>query len=202
MKAMSLVSYVALGFSVAALAAAAAMLRRIACIERRIEEAAGLITSIQRNMNEFKRDYEELSARLRVLEKAVAKALESYEAEDMLEKLRRRRRRRYIVFRIVTEDGTSPPPEEVEKAILRAVERLGGQLTAALARVQLVYYHPEQAAGIIRASHDTKYLVLAALGLVRSIGGRRALIIPVRTTGTIRSAKKALGLRMRELKKA
>lgn len=199
---MSLAGYVALGFSAAALAAAAAILRRIACIERRIDEAADLVSRLRGDIDESKKNYEELGARLRVLEKAVAKALESYEAEDMLEKLRRRRRRRYIVFRVVTEDGSSPPPEEVEKAVLRAVERLGGQLAAAMARVQLVYYHPEQAAGIIRASHDTKYLVLAALGLVRSIGGHRALIIPVRTAGTIRSAKKALGLRMRELKKA
>ncbi|HIP85069.1 MAG TPA: ribonuclease P, partial [Pyrodictium sp.] len=41
-------------------------------------------------------------------------------------------------------------------------------------------------------SHTTKYIVLAALGVVRRVNGKRVLIIPVRTTGTIKRAKKAL----------
>ncbi|KSW11429.1 hypothetical protein CF15_00795 [Pyrodictium occultum] len=124
--------------------------------------------------------------------KAASYALQSMEAEEFLERLRRKRRRRYIAFYIVYEGDEPPSPEEVEQAVKRAVERLAGQLTVALSRLQLVYYDPERAAGVLRASHDTKYLVLAALGLVRRVGGRRAVIIPVRTSGTIKRAKQAL----------
>ncbi len=167
---------------------------RVASLEEGLRRQTGLV-------EEIRGELKATSRRLTVLEKAVAKALESYEAEEMLERLRRKRRRRYIVFYVVTEDGSTPKPEDVEKAVLRALERLAGQLAVASSRVQLVYYVPEKAAGIIRASHETKYLVLAALGLVRKIGDKKAIIVPVRTTGTIKTAKRVLGLTLRELKK-
>ncbi len=178
----------------AAAAAAASALWAAWRLSRRLQALWERLGAIEERL-------ERLEAAQRLLDKAVAAALASSEAEDMLEKLRRRRRRRYIVFYVVTEDGRPPPPEEVEKAILKATERLAGQLTVALARLQLVYYHPDTGAGILRASHDTKHLVLAAMALVRRIGGSRAILVPVRTTGTIRTAKRVLGLRLRELKK-
>ena len=141
-----------------------------------------------------------VSSEHRSLKRALAAALASLEAETALERVRRKRRRRYIVFHLVSEDGY-PPPEDVEKAILQAVEKLAGQLTVALGRVQLVYYHPDIGAGIIAASHDTKYVVLAALGLVRRINGKRVVVVPVRTTGTIKRAKRALGLTIREMQR-
>lgn len=154
-------------------------------LERRIESLEKRLNSLAGEMG-------------RVLE-AAGYALQSIDAEEFLEKLRRRRRRRYIAFIVVYEGEQPPSPQEVERAIIRAAERLAGQLTVALARLQLVYYDPERAAGILRASHDTKYLVLAALGLVRRIGDKRAVIIPVRTSGTIKRAKRALAVARRRL---
>lgn len=161
----------------------------------RLEEG---LREIRERLGEVEAMASGTASRQALVEKALAHALASVEAEDALEKLARRRRRRYIAFYIVAEEGPPMDPRDVEKAILSQLERLGGQLAVALGRVQLVYYHPDRMAGIIRASHDTKYLVLAAMGLVRRIAGRRALIIPVRTTGTIKRAKKALGLPLRE----
>lgn len=180
------------------------MARRIVLLEERLAAVDGRSREVEERLARLEEGLEEAgraARRLSLLEKAVAKALESYMAEDVLEKLRRKRRRRYIVFYVVTEDGSAPAPEEVEKALLRALERLAGQLAVAASRAQLVYYVPEKAAGILRASHETKYLVLAAMGLVRRVGDRRALIVPVRTTGTIKTAKRVLGLTLRELKK-
>jgi len=128
----------------------------------------------------------------KVVARAALHALRSIRAEDFLSKLRAKRRRRYIAFYIVYEGNEPPSPQEVEKAIIRAIERLGGQLSVALGGVQLVYYDPERAAGVIRCTHDTKYVVLAAMGIIRKVGGKRAIIIPVRTSGTIKRAKKAL----------
>ncbi len=191
----------ALAASAAALAATAAALRRIGLLEERLRGLEEGVSAAGEAARGLRVEVERLQHRLAVLERALARALESYEAEDALEKLRRRRRRRYIAFYVVTEDGEPPPPEEVEKAVMRAVERLAGELTVAKARLQLVYYQPERGAGIIRANHETKYLVLAAMGLVRRVAGKRAVLIPVRTTGTIRTAKRVLGLPQRELKK-
>ncbi|NOZ88399.1 MAG: hypothetical protein GXO15_00550 [Crenarchaeota archaeon] len=165
---------------------------------KRLRVVEERLSRLEAGVERLEPELSSLAAGLGFVRAALSKALESLEAEEALERLRRRRRRRYIVFRVVTEDGQPPAPEELEKAILRSLERLGGQLAVALGRVQLVYYHSERMAGIVRASHDTKYLVLAALGLVRRVGGRRALLIPLKTTGTIRRAKRALGLPQRE----
>jgi len=124
--------------------------------------------------------------------KAVSSALASYEAEKALEKLRRKRRRRYIAFIVVVESGKPPEPQAIEKAILNAVKKIGGEIAAADARPRLVYYDPIRGLGIVSASHTTKYIVLAALGIVRRVDGKKVLIIPIRTTGTIKRAKKAL----------
>ncbi len=147
---------------------------------------------IEERISSLEKALEKVVRQNKLVARAVLAALRSSEAEDFLAKLRAKRRRRYIAFYIVYEGEEPPSPQEVEKAILRAVERLGGQLSVALGRVQLVYYDPERAAGIIRCTHDTKYVVLAAMGLVRRIGRRRAVIVPVRTSGTIKRAKRAL----------
>jgi len=202
MDAASVLAAAASAAAAVALVAAAAAYRGVRLLEERLRGIEGRVGEAAASAGALRRELEEASSRLGVLERALARALESYEAEDALEKLRRRRRRRYIAFYVVTEDGEPPPPEEVEKAVIRAVERLAGELAVAKARLQLVYYQPERGAGIIRANHETKYLVLAAMGLVRRVAGRRALLIPVRTTGTIKTAKRVLGLPQRELKKA
>ena len=72
------------------------------------------------------------------------------------------------------------------------MRRLAGALGLAEANVSLVYYDPEKPAGIVRATNTTKYVVLAALAMVRRVDGRRALIVPVRTAGTIKRAKRAI----------
>jgi ribonuclease P/MRP protein subunit POP5 len=197
----ALAGYAALGLSAAALAAAVLAARRQACLEKHLASLGARLRALEERLEGLEAETSKMASTMAMLQKALASALESTEAETLLEKLRRKRRRRYIVFQVVTETGETPPPEEVEKAVLRAVERFAGQLTVALSRIQLVYYHPDRGAGILRVSHDTKHLVLAALGLVRSIGGRKALIIPLRTTGTIKTAKRFLGLTARELKK-
>ena len=184
----------------AALAVSLYALYRLRSLERLVEEVRGGLAGLGQRLEGLEEDVRSAVYTSSLVYRALGRALESVEAEDALERLRRRRRRRYIVFRLVTEDGSSPPPDEVERALLRSLERLGGQLAVALGRVQLVYYNPDLMAGIVRASHDTKYLVLAAMGMVRRVAGKRALMVPVRTTGTIKRAKQALGLPQREAK--
>ncbi|MET1101405.1 MAG: Rpp14/Pop5 family protein [Pyrodictiaceae archaeon] len=118
---------------------------------------------------------------------ALAKALESSEADEVLRRLRRKARRRYIVFVVLSEEKYSP--ETLSKAIEEKVKELGGLLGAAEANVQLVYYDLKRDVGILRTNYHAKHLVLAALSLVRRIGSNRVMVIPLATTGTIKRAK-------------
>jgi ribonuclease P/MRP protein subunit POP5 len=152
------------------------------------------ITLLSERIKSLEYDVANLKPDIRFIKRSLGAVLQSVEAERLVDLLRRKRRRRYIVFYIVYEGDSPPPPEEVEKAIIRAVERFSGQLTVAASRLQLVYYDPVRGAGIVRATHDTKYLVLAGMALVRMIAGRKVVLIPVKTTGTIKAAKKVLAL--------
>jgi RNase P/RNase MRP subunit POP5 len=44
--------------------------------------------------------------------------------------------------------------------------------------------------GIVRCSHQTKEIVMSALTLITEISGKRIIISPIKTSGTIRSIKK------------
>ncbi|ABM80416.1 Rpp14/Pop5 family protein [Hyperthermus butylicus] len=177
----------------------AVLLVLVYLLNRRVSGLTGALGEFRARLGELEESFNNVLRELGFVSRSLSTALQSIEAEDALERLRRRRRRRYIAFYVVYEGDSPPQAEEVEKAIVRAVERLAGQLTVALARLQLVYYDHVRGAGIVRATNDTKYVVLAAMGLVRSIGGRRVLLVPVRTTGTIKRAKKALAVPRRLL---
>lgn len=170
--------------AIAALAASAYLALKLWKTSRQLEEYTKTLALQQK--------------RLSFIEKVLGKALESVEAEKALKLLKRRRRKRYIVFQLVTEDGKPVDPNELEKAIVEAVAKLSGDLTVAMGRIRIVYYHPDKMMGILAATHDTKYPVIASMALVRQVGGRRVLLIPLKTTGTIRRAKKTLGLPLKE----
>lgn len=44
--------------------------------------------------------------------------------------------------------------------------------------------------GIIRFSHDTKEVIITALTLVQEINGKRVILSPIKTSGTINTLKK------------
>jgi RNase P/RNase MRP subunit POP5 len=44
--------------------------------------------------------------------------------------------------------------------------------------------------GIIRCSHQTKEIVISALTLITEISGKKIILSPIKTSGTIRSIKK------------
>ncbi len=136
----------------------------------------------------------DLWRRVEFLERVIGKALEAIDEIDEARRLKRRRRRRYIAALIVYEGRLPPDPREAAKSIEEALRRLGGELGVAEARPTIVYYDPVRGAMVVRTNHLAVNLVLAALALVRQIGGAKARIIPLRTTGTIRSARRALGV--------
>ncbi len=172
--------------ALAALALALAVLAltmRVRRLERELEELEQLIAT-------------GILPAYRLVSRALAELATSARSIRALERAARKPRRRYIAFYLVTEDAKPPSPESLERAVRKSVERLAGLLGLAEANVALAYYDPERMAGIVRTTNTAKYVVLAALGMVRRIDGKRAMIIPVRTTGTIKRAKRALQARV------
>ena len=43
--------------------------------------------------------------------------------------------------------------------------------------------------GIVRCSHETKEVIITALTLIQEINGKRVILSPVKTSGTIKSLK-------------
>ncbi len=101
----------------------------------------------------------------------------------------RRPRRRYIVFEVVPAGAGR---EEVERAIEDAARAVLGLVGLADSAVKLVDYDESTGRGIVRVRHTYKYVALAVLGLVRSINGRPAMIVPIATSGTIRRARRLM----------
>lgn len=105
--------------------------------------------------------------------------------------IRRRPSKRYIVFEVV---GGPVEPGELEAALRDAFKRLFGEPALSLSMLRLVEYHDDRMIGIVRVRREYKYHALAALALVRSVSGRKVLLVPVLTSGTLKRARRKAGL--------
>ncbi|WP_148679003.1 Rpp14/Pop5 family protein [Aeropyrum pernix] len=103
----------------------------------------------------------------------------------------RRPRRRYVAFEVLSLDGPPPGKGEFEEALRGVYLKAFGAESLALARPRIVYYEEESGRGVVAVVRDYRYHILAALGLVRMAGGRRVLVVPLRTSGTVKGALRA-----------
>lgn len=53
----------------------------------------------------------------------------------------------------------------------------------------LVELNLNENSGIIRCSHETKEIIITALTLIQEINGKRVILSPIKTSGTIKSLK-------------
>ncbi|MEB3846713.1 MAG: Rpp14/Pop5 family protein [Desulfurococcales archaeon] len=107
-----------------------------------------------------------------------------------LARVKEKPRKRYIVFRVET--GRNIDEKDLAKAISEKFRVVLGEAGFTASGAHLVYYNPVLRAGVLRVRSDYKYPALAVLGMIREIGGERARIIPLGTSGTLRSALKRL----------
>ena len=164
----------------AALAAAIAALLLYSRASRELRSLAARVASIERSVAEVRG--------------VIGRALEVLEDIEEARLLKRRRRRRYVAALILYEGRLPVDPRLAQRAVEEAVARLGGELLLADARPLVVYYDPVRGALIVRTNHLAVDAVIAALLLVRKVGGARVRIVPLRTAGTLSSAKRALGI--------
>jgi RNase P/RNase MRP subunit POP5 len=56
----------------------------------------------------------------------------------------------------------------------------------------LIEFNLDENYGIIRCTHQTKEILISSLSLVKEINETRVILAPMKTTGTIKSIRKAI----------
>lgn len=105
--------------------------------------------------------------------------------------------KRYIVFYVVLEqnDPVKINVSDLETAIRNSVKELLGRLWLEIANPRIIMYLEDKKQGIISTNRAGYKAVLASLPLVKNVGNIPVLIVPKRTTGSLKKAKRLLGIR-------
>jgi len=101
----------------------------------------------------------------------------------------RTERQRYILFKIIGEDVTNLNNKEFLKSIWNSIWSYFGMKEANKIGLWLLELDLEEKFGILRCSHNTKEVMISALSLIKEINGKRIILSPVKTSGTIKTIK-------------
>ncbi|MCC6011106.1 MAG: hypothetical protein LM556_01745 [Desulfurococcaceae archaeon] len=96
-------------------------------------------------------------------------------------------RKRYVVFTAICEERVKF--EELTDAVSSRFKELFSENTYYKASPQLVLFDESTQRGVYRVTHIYLDHFIAALGLVKRIGGKKCVIVPLRTTGTLKRAR-------------
>ncbi len=102
----------------------------------------------------------------------------------------KKERHRYLLFKLLLKDDFKIASNGILKAIWEAIWRFFGLKEASKVGLWLLELDIHHKFGIIRFSHKTKEIVISALTLIREIEGKRIILSPVKTSGTISCIKK------------
>jgi len=110
-------------------------------------------------------------------------------------------RQRYIIFKIIRDSDLSLDQNLILNAIWQSIWRYFGMKEANKIGLWLVELDLIEDYGIIRFSRETKEIMIAALTLIQEINGKRIILSPMKTSGTIKSIKKNMVLKEKSFKK-
>ena len=102
-------------------------------------------------------------------------------------------RQRYILFQIIREEDFQIDQQEFLKSIWQSIWRYFGMKEAN--KIGLWLLELDENFGIIRCSDGTKEIVLTALALIKEVKGKRVILSPIKTSGTIKAIKKIKNLK-------
>ncbi len=111
----------------------------------------------------------------------------------------KRIRKRYIVFAILSDRRFDK--RILEKTIRDYWAKYLGSIMLIRADPQVIYYEPSINRGVLRIAHKYKYHAIALLGFIREINGSKCLVIPLKTTGTLKKARQILYSLRKDLQK-
>jgi len=101
----------------------------------------------------------------------------------------KKERNRYILFKVITKDKANLDQREVLNAIWQSIWKYFGLREASKVGLWLLDIDLKEGFGIIRCSHSTKEIVISAITLITEISGKKVILSPIKTSGTIRSIK-------------
>lgn len=99
-------------------------------------------------------------------------------------------RKRYIAFTLSFSKPVSR--RAFEKTFTEVFARYFGESTLSKASPQLILFLEEEQRGIVRVSHLYRDHAVAVLGLLKSIGDAKCIVIPLRTCGTLKKCREAV----------
>ena len=98
--------------------------------------------------------------------------------------------KRYVVFDIISQENLEL--EEIEESIRNAVKELGGKLWLEIANPKVIMIYQNH--GIISTNRIGYKIIIASLPLAK-VQNKRVLFVPRRTTGSLKRAKKLIGIK-------
>jgi len=102
----------------------------------------------------------------------------------------RKLRKRYMIFEVISDKDIDK--NLLEDSIRNSFNSMFGKVHLARASLTIPYYDSKLRIGVLKFTHVYKYKVLTTLGIVRSVGNAKVLLVPIRTTGTLKKALKYL----------
>lgn len=96
-------------------------------------------------------------------------------------------RKRYIVFATLCENEILI--DELDKALRDIFIEYYGVSIYSKASPRIVLYDVKLGRGVLRVSHICVDHAIAALGLIKDVNNKKCIIVPIRTTGTLRKAQ-------------
>ena len=99
-------------------------------------------------------------------------------------------RKRYIVFYVM--GNGSLDKKKINNAVRSTWKNYLGEFSLIKADPQVIVFDQKLARGILRVAHVYKKEAIAILGLIRNIDETEVLLIPLKTTGTLKKARKTM----------
>lgn len=96
-------------------------------------------------------------------------------------------KKRYVVFATICEERVSE--KEIEEAIRNNLIKHFGVDIYRKASPRVILYDVESGRGVVRVLHTCTNHLIATIGLTKQVGKTRCLMIPIRTTGTLKKAR-------------
>ncbi|MFW9900221.1 MAG: Rpp14/Pop5 family protein [Candidatus Thorarchaeota archaeon] len=96
-----------------------------------------------------------------------------------------------MFFKIITESKKEITQNSLIKSIWQSIWRYFGLKEANKIGLWLIELNLDENYGIIRCTHQTKEILISALSLVKAVNDTRVILVPKKTSGTIKSIKNA-----------
>jgi len=100
------------------------------------------------------------------------------------------RAKRYVIFDIISPDNIEL--KEIEESIRNAVKELGGKLWLEIANPKVIMIYQNH--GIVSTNRSGYKILIASLPLAK-VQNKHVLLVPRRTTGSLKRAKKLIGIK-------